>query len=492
MITIDNYYNKVKDIKINELPETLKEGHEFVGQATKNGNSWAKYHSQPEIKETIDLYLKQIDGYLSKKKSAKPVPKIKSASARPQKSTKKPIKEKKVKTIKKTNRKVIEYTGKPVASVGEDVAMIRRCVNMHDKVKTKHQVLLYVNALERKIIERKIRKTSPYAAEIKFIQEWMVNLYNKMGDTIKIVIKEDRLQKLREISGSEKVRLSVMYIKRYVGLHGKIVTKEKVKRLHNAIANAVNKGRILKNDPYFDKLQKIIKSLREFNCAVPNQSLSIHQATLNGLKGVLDGCGCHELNGLEETNRVPPNTIMSSMDIVKLQFDKIGFMGKWLNLIGDPSPGFTAMIFGLPKMGKSYMAVEFAGYLARNHGTVLYVAKEEGIDDTLQKKLKEKDVAHPDLLGSNYLPDDLAPYDFIFLDSVTKLKLTPDDLEELKKRYPGKSFIYIFQTTKSGAFRGSNDFMHDVDVVIEVPEKGLAIQNGRFNQGGEMHIFEAA
>lgn len=33
-------------------------------------------------------------------------------------------------------------------------------------------------------------------------------------------------------------------------------------------------------------------------------------------------------------------------------------------------------------------------------------------------------------------------------------------------------------------------FQHDVDVVIEVAERGKAVQNGRFNQGGEMRIFE--
>lgn len=32
--------------------------------------------------------------------------------------------------------------------------------------------------------------------------------------------------------------------------------------------------------------------------------------------------------------------------------------------------------------------------------------------------------------------------------------------------------------------------MHDVDVVIEIPELGRAVQFGRFNQGGEMQIFE--
>ena len=80
-------------------------------------------------------------------------------------------------------------------------------------------------------------------------------------------------------------------------------------------------------------------------------------------------------------------------------------------------------------------------------------------------------------------------YDFIFLDSVNKLGLQPDDLNNLKRQYTDKSFIYIFQSTKDGNFRGANSFQHDVDVVIEVPERGRAVQFGRFNQGGEISIF---
>lgn len=39
---------------------------------------------------------------------------------------------------------------------------------------------------------------------------------------------------------------------------------------------------------------------------------------------------------------------------------------------------------------------------------------------------------------------------------------------------------------------GANSYQHDVDVVIEVPERGKAVQFGRFNQGGEMSIFDDA
>jgi hypothetical protein len=199
------------------------------------------------------------------------------------------------------------------------------------------------------------------------------------------------------------------------------------------------------------------------------------------------------LNGVEEENEIKPKqNIMNSVDFAEMHFNTIGFREKWLTFIGDPCPGFTAMVFGRPKMGKSYLCVDFAGYLARNHGKVLYVSNEEKLDATLQKKLDDKDVKHENLFVSDYLPEDLSEYDFIILDSVNKLGLNPKDLENLKVKNPGKSFIFIFQTTKDGKFRGANSYQHDVDVVIEVPEKGKATQFGRFNQGGEMNIFEEA
>ena len=35
----------------------------------------------------------------------------------------------------------------------------------------------------------------------------------------------------------------------------------------------------------------------------------------------------------------------------------------------------------------------------------------------------------------------------------------------------------------------ASSFQHDVDIVIEVPQRGRAVQFGRFNQGGEIDIF---
>ena len=81
-----------------------------------------------------------------------------------------------------------------------------------------------------------------------------------------------------------------------------------------------------------------------------------------------------------------------------------------------------AMVFKDPKwVSKSYLCVDFAGYLARNHGTVLYVANEEKLDATLQMKLNDKDVKHENLFVSDYLPTDLSKYQFVIWIALTIL-----------------------------------------------------------------------
>ena len=95
---------------------------------------------------------------------------------------------------------------------------------------------------------------------------------------------------------------------------------------------------------------------------------------------------------------------------------------------------------------------------------------------------------HSNLEIAEKLPDDLTPYQFVFIDSVSKERLSIEDLEKLKKQYPRISFIYIFHSTKAGNFRGKQGFAHEVDVIITV-DKGVAKANGRFGVGEKMDIF---
>lgn len=392
-------------------------------------------------------------------------------------------------------QKIIE-----VERIEDEIRFIKRYVALHGKVKTNAQILSFINSLQKAILEKRIRKTSTYAKEMGYIQSNLIKLHNVMKDKVEISVNKDILKRFQTISRSKKVRLSVTYLKRYIGIQGRKLTKEKAERLIELLRSAVRKRKVIKNDPYVERLEETFNSLVKFvQKAKPNDRLEIHSSILNGLNEALEGCGCEKtekglkgLDGPSENVSLSENRVMNSMDFAKLKFDTIGFTGKWKDFIGDPSKGFTAMVFGKPKMGKSFLCIDFAGYLAREHGNTLYVANEEKLDKTLQDKLNDKNVKHPRLFVSDHIPKDLSQYQFIFLDSVNKLGLEPEALEVLKRDNPGKSFIYIFQSTKEGNFRGANQFQHDVDVVIEVPEKGKAVQFGRFNQGGEIDIFKGS
>ncbi len=301
-----------------------------------------------------------------------------------------------------------------------------------------------------------------------------------------------------------EISTEVKFINRFLDFNDKVLYKKTFEIFIDELQKAIEEKKITKKSPVAKDIMAIQQAvLKAFNTMGNAKHFVLTPATVKRLKSIIEKYENAyddidesytkvkkkkmDLSGINNSSQQV--NVMPSTDFTNLQFNAVGFTGKWLDFIGDPAPGFTAMVFGMPKMGKSYLCVDFAGYLARNHGKVLYVAKEEKLDATLQKKLKDKDVAHENLFVADALPKDLSPYEFIFLDSVNKLGLTPKDLDALKASNKGKSFVYVFQATKGGKFKGNNEFQHDVDVVIEVPEQGKAVQFGRFNQGGELDIF---
>ena len=328
----------------------------------------------------------------------------------------------------------------------------------------------------------------------------------------RVAVKEER-QVMEETMGeikSETLPYEVKFIRKFLALHKKEKSKKEIADFIQELQDAIKKKRITKSSPYLKEINLVQSKLIKLHSVLKGKTLigldgSLISRLLASVKKTdrakpekvkkekekVNAASIKEekLEGLSGQEQKTAPRVMNSLDFVKMEFKGLGFKDKWRDFIGDPSKGFTAMVFGKPKFGKSYLCIEFAGYLARNHGKVLYVAREEELDATLKIKLMDKSVAHPNLDVSDQLPEDLSAYGFVFLDSVSKLNLSPEELERLEKKNPSVSFIYIFQVRKDGVFKGRNEFQHDVDVVIEVPEKGLAVQNGRFNQGGEMAIF---
>jgi len=386
MITKKNYFDHIKRIGFENLPEEIKKAHLVIMTKTSHGKDWSIYDREKEMKNMIELVFKKLGEFISHRGS------------------------KGMKGLDGIPKKKNHYPA--------ETHFFRDMLRMKGQLIKKAKLLEFIEELQEKILSKRIRKNSPFAKDITYLQKRLLSIYNTMKlDVVLIQLKGDT-----------------------------------EKRLKKAISKASEYDKSIFPAPLPEKLNSI------------------------------------DLRGIDYP--ATEKKLMCSTDFADMKFDSIGFEGKWLALIGDPCRGFTAMIFGKPKLGKSYLAIDMAGYLARNHGKVLYVAREEKLDATLQKKLNDKNVAHVNLFVSDHLPKDLSEYDFIFLDSVNKLGLFPKDLERLKANNPGKCFIYVFQTTKMGVFRGRNEFQHDVDAVIEVPEKGKAVQFGRFNQGGEINIFD--
>jgi hypothetical protein len=67
-------------------------------------------------------------------------------------------------------------------------------------------------------------------------------------------------------------------------------------------------------------------------------------------------------------------------------------------------------------------------------------------------------------------------------------KITVDEMEQLKIDNPGISFVTIKQVTKDNKFRGSQEYAHNCDIIIEIID-GIAYQKGRYNPQAEMEVF---
>lgn len=180
--------------------------------------------------------------------------------------------------------------------------------------------------------------------------------------------------------------------------------------------------------------------------------------------------------------------------LIEKKFDSLEFDGKFLELIGKPSKLFSAIIWGLPKGGKSNFSIRLADYLQEYFGDVVYVAAEEGESVTLQEKIKAiggSKVTFAEIKDRYCIKEYLytKPCDFVFIDSINNAGIDNEFLEALKQENSGKSFISIVQATKGGNFKGDQALTHNCDFIIKVVQ-GVASHSGRFNTSTEINIFD--
>jgi hypothetical protein len=427
ILTPTNYLEQACKVNFEGLSKTFSKGHELAKSAFKDKQ--AAYKANSTVKTVMDAYLDRLNEELKKPATRKP----------------------RTPTIKK----VLEKD----AVVATEVGYIRRYLWLDGKVRSKESVMTLLRSLQRAIVEKRIRKTSPYASQIAAIQASLIGLVESMDDSVRIAIDPKVRAEYLQIIERNKQSKVVSVIRQFISLQGKHDIYNKAVKLMQRITHMVANNEIEKYDPLYPQFQAVHDALTQYFMGVDKHK-DTAPAVIN-----------QQLGQLPE--------VISSTDLLKMEFETIGLEGKWKDLIGDPSVGFSMMVYGQPKSGKSTLMLEFAQYLAEHHGKTLYVAIEEGFGYTLKEKIQRIGATSPNLSFAAKVPTKLDGLAFVFIDSISRGGFELEDLIQFREANPKASFIYIFHTTKDGRFRGGNQYAHEVDVILEVSPDEIH-SSGRF------------
>jgi len=523
MINKENYFLTVDNFGVDALSPTLLKSHQHVLRVTNEGESWERYDTSDAIKNFIDVYFQKLDDFI---KRAKPIFQIPAKKAARQESNS--TKKDKSKKIKEPQAEDDLAEPKSVARISEEVKFIKRFVGLHNKKKSPQTILSFIKSLQRSIVQKLIRKTSPLAKEIESIQQAVIDFYHSMKGEKAMNIREEDLPKLVAIAGGEKVYPSLNIMKRYIGLQGKPIDKNLIDRFIIQIEKVLDK-KLLADDPYADKVKDIYNTLRK---SKNSKTFSIKSSELNGLTGIVkeyqckhkhlgqiyrikkkdaakavkakrvrecnyktysDSKGkgtCSHTGGLRGVDT--DNPILTAEQMANRKHELIQFHSYWRHLFGVIEKNFILMVHGEPGNGKTILLLSFAKYLADYFGNVLYVSSEECTSYTMTKKINELVNPIPSRLEfvGSLKGVDLSEFDFVFLDSVNDLQLKSSDVRELHLKHPHLGFILNLQHTKGGNFRGDKGWEHLPGIVGEVYKGILTLTKNRYGDTSIFNFFE--
>lgn len=374
------------------------------------------------------------------------------------------------------------FKGETLPTLPEEVKLIKRYIWMQGRKMSEiknhksNNPNTLLNAVQKAITEKRIRKTSKYADEIMQIQKSLVKMCNGIIDGLygaSDKFESKNYEALKAIVDSYRVgedtKISNAYIKNQEKSNKKKEAENLLKRMDKAVIPDDRKDE-------FAEMKKALKAYIDGK----TEKIEATERQLRGLYGILNNQQRGKLQGVDDLN-ADHQGVVSTTDFVNARFNKIGFTGRWLSLIGDPCEDFKMMVYGESFNGKSTFCLLFAKYLSQSLGKkVLYIASEEKFGYTFQEKIKRLNVANDNFYIADRIPLDLGEYDVVFFDSVNDLGI---DHVELKEITDGIASVAIFQCTKDGDYRGGSEFKHDADVVIKV-ENMVATIDGKNRFGG--------
>ncbi len=488
MITKTNYFAVATPEFLATLPKTLKDKHQLISQAK------GKPHllESEKFKSVFGLYVDTINSFLATQEPPK-IPKTPKPQPRPSsKQTRKTVANR-----PKPNKKKIEEPSKSeepeqgtkyTFQDRKEITFIKRYLNLNGKNKTKHQIGLFIKALQRSIVGKEIRRTSPFAEEIIDMQNRLVDKYNQMEDDklYPVGIADDRLTKLKDIIEGEKIYKTVLLFKRFIGLQGKD-NRKSIANLLKAVKNAIDKKVITRTQPYFQKLEQIAQTLAR--TLETGGAVMAEKRELMGLQGLVNGND--SLNGHDTAfvaSTEPKKDItsiftpMSEIDevITRDTFRLGGEIGK---LLGDLEQLKLAITIESPQGGgKTRFTYQMADAFADIGKTTAIFSLEIPKNSNLITSMRDEYIRpehEPMIKVADELPFGFETvkmaandYDVIIIDSWNKLDVPSSEFDKLKKGFPNTIFVVIFQRTTQGTIRGGTAPLFDSGINIEIEKVG--------------------
>lgn len=458
MITKNNYHTQIKSLPLSQFGDGVKrdiqDGIRFIEKLETDGADWKNAPVDSPIGKVVESFLALINKAV-KVYSPKPVP-APSLEGTPTRSAKPGPKQRPYKW---------------------ETAFFKTYLSLHNTNCTRAKIGLLIDRLQAGIREKRMKLAHLYGPDFMYMQTRLVDLYNDMepGETRKVQVDaQTRSDFQKVVSWKGRIPAEIL-LEKFLRLNKKGFRGKALSDLKQAFKTGGQKGRFKGR---FEKICKRTSSiLNRSNVKVTPKDIQQVEKALGlivssrGLSGIEFNIQPGKLKEYR-TDQLPDNSHL-----------QLPFTGKWKDLFNLPTKGFSAMVYGKPKQGKSTFVLDFCGYLAKNQfGNVLWIELEEDLNTTFKEKVDRLTVGHENFRAWPEIPDDMSAYNFVVINSVSEGKITPDEIRSLKKKYPQTSFVFIYHTRKDGEFAGGQEHAHLVDMLIEVKD-GKAVANGRFGRG---------
>lgn len=455
-----------------------------------DGKVWTVVTAEGLLYGKDGLMIQAPDGILGREVMKSEVTKLDSnvpkpkAEPKPQKET--PKKEPKPKAKKEPKPKPAD-NAELVKSISDEVSLFKSYARLHGKKATYRNLLSLHTKLGKAIVSGAI--DSPrYREMTAAMHEKVGAALAKMKKNETVNVNIENVDKYREIGKSEKLFVGVTLIKRYISLANRIgMDSSDREKQRKSLLEAVNKAIADKKveKAYVELVSQVAEYLEDKSI----RPLDIPLEGLSGLSG-LSGEICNDIMSGCDGGACGLGTIVSATELAKINFDTVKIPQEYQKMIGKASRNGSIMLYGMAGGGKTSFSINFAKRCAEMGQKVLIISKEEGINQTMQEKLRRFDAVNPNIFVTENIPTDTKDYDVVIFDSVQSLGLEPADLEKHQKNLDALR-IYIFQVTKDGRFRGANEFEHLVDCVLRA-ENGTITSKGcknRFGGNGSVKVF---